>query len=89
MQIFRKYPNKFDALLRETVSKVDEYYETDAKAAILWIVGEFAEKIDNSEKIISNFSNQFLEDPDQVKLQLVTACVKLYLKKPEKSEALI
>lgn len=69
--------------------KIDEYYESDAKAAILWIVGEYAEKINDSEKIIENFSNTFLEDPDAVKLQLITATVKLYLKKPEKSEELI
>ena len=30
-----------------------------------------------------------MEDPDAVKLQLITATVKLYLKKPEKSEELI
>jgi hypothetical protein len=48
--------------------KIDEYYESDAKAAILWIVGEYAEKITDSEKIIENFSNTFLEDPDAVKL---------------------
>lgn len=88
-QIFRKFPNKFEGLLKDLTAKVDEYYESDAKAAILWIVGEFAEKIENSEKIIEKFADQFFEDPDSVKLQLITAGVKLYLKKPEKSEALI
>jgi len=71
------------------VKKIDEYYEVDAKAAIIWIVGEYAEKIENSVEIIQNFEGQFLEDPDSVKLQLLTAAVKLYLKKPDKSEALI
>ena len=88
-QIFRKFPNKYEGLIKELTKKIDEYYEVDAKAAIIWIVGEYAEKIDGSEKIIENFSKQFLEDPDAVKLQLITATVKLYLKKPEKSEELI
>lgn len=88
-QIFRKFPNKYEGLIKELTKKIDEYYEVDAKAAIIWIVGEYAEKIDGSEKIIENFSKQFLEDPDSVKLQLITATVKLYLKKPEKSGELI
>ena len=87
--IFRKFPNKYEGLVKDLVKKIDEYYETDAKSAIIWIVGEYAEKIENSVEIIQNFESQFLEDPDSVKLQLLTAAVKLYLKKPDKSEALI
>lgn len=34
-------------------------------------------------------SDTFLEDPVKVKLQLLTATVKLYLKKPDEGEALI
>ncbi len=49
-------------------NKIEEYYEVEAKAAIIWIVGEYAEKIDNSVQIIENFKKNFLEDPDQVKL---------------------
>lgn len=67
-QIFRKFPTKYEGLIKELTKKIDEYYESDAKAAILWIVGEYAEKITDSEKIIENFSNTFLEDPDAVKL---------------------
>ena len=87
--ILRKFPDKYDALIKDLVKKVDEYCETDAKSAIIWIVGEYAEKINSAVTIIENFKQQFFEDPDAVKLQLVTAAVKLYLKKPEESEALI
>ena len=76
-------------MIKDLTSKVDEYYEVDAKAAIIWIIGEYAEKIKDSEKLIEKFSQNFLEDPDQVKLQLITATVKLYLKKPDNSEQLI
>lgn len=82
-------PNKYDSLIKDLASKVDEYYEVEAKASILWIVGEYAEKISNAVKIVEKFHGQFLEEPNNVQLQLLTAAVKLYLKKPEKSEELI
>jgi len=66
--IFRKFPNKFEALIKDLTAKIDEYYEVEAKAAIIWIVGEYAEKITNSVEIITDYTKQFFEDPDQVKL---------------------
>lgn len=88
--IMRKFPGKYERqLLDDVVKKAGEFYEVDAKASLLWIVGEYAEKIKTSQKIIEGYANDFLQEPDQVKLQILTACVKLYLKKPENSEELI
>lgn len=87
--ILRKFPSKYQSLIHELVKKVDDYYEVEAKASIIWIVGEYAELIEDSASIINNFKQSFLEEPDQVKLSLLTASVKLYVKKPEKSEELI
>ena len=87
--IFRKFPNKYEALIKDLVGKLLEYYEPDSKAAIIWIVGEYAEKITDAEKLIDSFADNFLEEPDKVKLQLLTAAVKLFLKKPEEGEDVI
>ena len=87
--ILRKFPNKYEKLITDLIKKTDEFYEVEAKASLVWIVGEYAEMIDNSEKIIGDYHQSFLEDPDTVRLQVLTAAVKLYLKKPEKSEQLI
>lgn len=87
--IFRKFPNKYESLIKDLCSKLLEYYEPEAKASIIWIVGEYAEKIEDSEKIIDGFADSFLEDPDKVKLQTLTAAVKLFLKKPEEGEDVI
>jgi AP-1 complex subunit beta-1 len=87
--IFRKFPNKYESLIKDLCSKLLEYYEPEAKASIIWIVGEYAEKIEESEKIIDGFADSFLEDPDKVKLQTLTAAVKLFLKKPEEGEDVI
>ena len=54
----------------------------EAKASMIWIVGEYAERIDNAEELLSMFLETFGEEPAAVQLQLVTATVKLFLKKP-------
>ena len=45
----RKFPGKYERqLLDDVVKKADEFYEVEAKASLLWIVGEYAEKIKSS-----------------------------------------
>jgi vesicle coat complex subunit len=66
--IFRKFPNKYEALIKDLCAKLEEFYEPESKAAIIWIIGEYAEKIEDAEKLIDRFTDSFLEDPDRVKL---------------------
>ena len=87
--IFRRFPTKYERLISFLVDKLEHYTEPDSKAAIYWIIGEYADKIDNSETLIEQFAETFLEEPDNVKLSLLTAAVKLFLKKPDNSEDLI
>jgi len=87
--IFRKFPGKFEGLIKNLCKKIDEITEPDSKAAMIWIIGEFAEKIDGAEKLIEEFSKSLTEEPYNVQLQLLTATVKLYLKKPDEGEELI
>ena len=78
-------------LLREhsRPRRLQEFQEPDSKAAIIWIIGEYAEKINDAEVLIENFLETFIEDSNKVKLQLLTATVKLYLKKPDEAEEII
>lgn len=50
--IFRKFPNKYESLIKDFCAKLPEFYEPKAKCAIIWIIGEYAEKIDEAEKLI-------------------------------------
>ncbi len=43
--IFRKFPNKFESMVTDFSNKYEEFYEPDSKASIIWIIGEYAEKI--------------------------------------------
>jgi hypothetical protein len=49
---------------------------------MIWIVGEYAERIDNAEDMLTLLLDTFLDEPVPVQLQLLTATVKLFLKKP-------
>lgn len=64
--IFRKFPNKYDALIKDFCSKLEAFYEPDSKAAMIWIVGEYAEKIPDAEKIMNNYIDTFMEEPVKV-----------------------
>ncbi|KAI7744618.1 LOW QUALITY PROTEIN: hypothetical protein M8C21_007863, partial [Ambrosia artemisiifolia] len=51
-------------------------------ASMIWIIGEYAERIDNADELLESYLESFPEEPAQVQLQLLTATVKLFLKKP-------
>ena len=52
------------------------------QASMIWIIGEYAERIDNADELLESFLDTFPEEPALVQLQLLTATVKLFLKKP-------
>lgn len=87
--IFRRFPGKYEKILKCLCEKVEYITEPESKAAIAWIIGEHADKIEESEKLLEQFIELFLEEPDSVKLAILTATVKLYLKKPDEGENLI
>lgn len=51
-------------------------------ASMIWIIGEYAERIDNADELLEGFLEGFKDENSQVQLQLLTAIVKLFLKKP-------
>ena len=62
---------------------LDSLDEPEARAAMIWIIGEYAERISNAHELLFCFLGSFLDEPIQVQLQLLTATVKLFLKRPK------
>lgn len=87
--IFRKFPDKYESLIKQLCQKLEDYNEPESKASIIWIIGEYAEKINEAELLIERFAESFNEEHDKVKLAILTAAVKLYLKKPDEGELII
>ncbi|DBB17838.1 TPA: hypothetical protein ACH3X3_002858 [Trebouxia sp. C0006] len=80
--IFRRYPNRYESIIATLCENLDTLDEPEAKASMIWIIGEYAERIDNADELLEQFLETFPEETSLVQLQLVTATVKLFLKKP-------
>lgn len=87
--IFRKYPGKFESVIPTLCEHTDTLDEPEAKAAIIWILGEYADRIENSDVLIDDFLYAFNEEPYEVQLALLTATVKLFIHRPTKGSELV
>ncbi|KAG2459343.1 AP2B1 protein, partial [Polypterus senegalus] len=63
--IFRKYPNKYESIIATLCENLDSLDEPDARAAMIWIVGEYAERIDNADELLESFLEGFHDESTQ------------------------
>lgn len=63
--ILRKYPG-YEGVIPSLCDYIDELDEANARGSLIWIVGEYAEKISNAEEILEGFVDTFLEEFTQV-----------------------
>ncbi|KZT05031.1 Adaptor protein complex beta subunit [Laetiporus sulphureus 93-53] len=87
--IFRKYPSTYEGVIPTLCANLDELDEPEAKASLIWIIGEYANKIDNADELLGIFVDSFTEESYPVQLQTLTAVVKLFLQKPDGSQGLV
>jgi vesicle coat complex subunit len=81
---------RYESIISTLCDSLDTLDEPEAKASMIWIIGEYAERIDNADELLEQFLETFPEESSLVQLQLVTATVKLFLKKPtEKPQQMI
>ncbi|KAJ2726556.1 beta-adaptin [Coemansia sp. Benny D115] len=89
-EVLRRYPHRFDSLAETLSEYIDEVTEPDARAALIWIVGEYSESIPRVSNILTACVESFLEEEDEsVQLALVSSAVKFFLKNPQKGQALV
>lgn len=60
--IFRKYPHSYEAVIPTLCSNLDDLDEPEAKASLIWIIGEYAEKIENADELLAIFLDGFKEE---------------------------
>ncbi|KAH7908849.1 adaptin N terminal region-domain-containing protein [Hygrophoropsis aurantiaca] len=87
--IFRKYPSTYEGIIPTLCANLEELDEPEAKASLIWIIGEYADKIDNADELLGIYVDSFIEESYQVQLQTLTAVVKLFLKKPDSSQGVV
>lgn len=87
--IFRKYPNQYEGIIGAVIQNIDELDEPEAKAAIIWIIGQYADRIENSDGFLQDYLATFHDEPIEVQLALLTATVKLFIQRPTKGQQLV
>jgi AP-1 complex subunit beta-1 len=87
--IFRKYPNKYEGIIATLCENLEDLDEPEAKASMIWIIGEYAERIDNADELLESFLETFSDETSLVQLQLLTATVKLFLKQPDRTQEMV
>jgi len=87
--IFRRYPNQYESIISTLCENLDSLDEPEAKAAMIWVIGQYADRIANSDILLDDFLETFLEEPIEVQLALLTATVKLFIQRPTKGQELV
>ncbi len=87
--IFRKYPDQYESIISTLCEHLDSLDEPEAKAAMIWVIGQYADRIDNSDALLDDFLYTFSDEPVEVQLALLTATVKLFIQRPTKGQGLV
>ena len=102
--IFRRYPNQYESIITTLCENLDVLDEPEAKAAMIWIVGQYADRIENSDELLEDFAYTYKEEPAEVRLllylkgiadipkvqlALLTATVKLFIRRPSAAQDLL
>jgi vesicle coat complex subunit len=87
--IFRKYPNRYESIISTLCENLDSLDEPEAKAAMIWVIGQYADRIENSDVLLEDFLFSFADEPVEVQLALLTATVKLFIQRPTKGQDLV
>lgn len=87
--IFRVYPGKYTSVIVPMCAVMDLIEEAEAKASMVWIVGEYCDVIDNAAELLDVFLDSFHDEMSLVQLEMLTAIVKLFLKYPSEGQNLV
>lgn len=74
--IFRKYPG-YEGIIPELCKNIDEVDEPNARGSLIWIVGEYAEKIEDADEILGSFVDGFKDEYSQVSLHYSSSATPL------------
>jgi hypothetical protein len=82
----RGLPGQFESIIDTVFGHVEQLKEAKARAAAVWLIGEFCEIIEKPDIFIDGFVETFADDPPEVQLQTLTAVVKVHIKYTETAE---
>lgn len=66
--IFRRYPGQYEGIIPKLCEHLDSLDESESRAAMVWIIGQFADRIDNADELLDDLCYSFLEEHVEVRL---------------------
>jgi AP-2 complex subunit beta-1 len=65
--IFRRYPGKYEGIIPKLCETLSSLEESEAKASLIWIIGQFANRIDNADELLDDLVYSFLDESTEVR----------------------
>lgn len=66
--IFRRYPGQYEGIIPKLCENMDVLDESESKAAMVWIIGQFSNRIDNGDELLDDLCYTFLEESVEVNI---------------------
>lgn len=64
--VFRRYPGKYEGIIPTLCENLDSLDEPESKAAMIWIIGQFADKIENADELMEDLTFNFMDEAVEV-----------------------
>uniref|UniRef100_K3WB21 AP complex subunit beta n=1 Tax=Globisporangium ultimum (strain ATCC 200006 / CBS 805.95 / DAOM BR144) TaxID=431595 RepID=K3WB21_GLOUD len=88
--LLRKYPEKRHDVLDVLPRIISSVQQPQAKAAIVWLIGEFGEDMRRAPYVLEKLIDDFSEETSPVVLlELLTSALKLFFKRPPEMQSML
>ncbi|KAJ6250986.1 ap-4 complex subunit beta-1 [Anaeramoeba flamelloides] len=73
----------------ENECKIENQYKMESKCSLIWICGQYSNDIEKSPYILESFIENFQKLTARSQLELLTATIKLFCKRPAESQKML
>jgi AP-1 complex subunit beta-1 len=87
--ILRRYPGQYEGMIKHLCDVLESLDEPEAKRSFIWILGEYADRIENIIDLLASFVEGISDESITVQLQILSSVVKLFFKLPSEEAKVI
>eukprot|EP00898_Chlorokybus_atmophyticus_P000521 jgi/Chlat1/146/Chrsp1S03236 len=89
--LLRRYPKRAASWVTAVADvPVADIQEPDARAALIWIFGEYGQELPDAPYVLENLAQTFLdEESPKVRSELLTAAAKLFFQRPPECQYML
>jgi hypothetical protein len=81
--VLRRYPGQFESVLGNVCANLEQLKDSRARAAAVWILGEYSGLIEGIDVLLDPFLDTFGDEEPLVQLSILSATVKVFCEKGE------